>query len=76
MYGGVSTLKTRFLPWLGQGFYAAGGVLPDTSLGLLAEVSAKDREINDIQDMYENSMKSLEEDLTSTKIEADELKSE
>jgi len=39
-------------------------------------VAAKDREINEIQDMYETSLKGLEADLSQTRVEADELKAE
>jgi len=35
-YGGVDTLKSRLLPWLGAGFMASGaGVTSDTSLSLI-----------------------------------------
>ena len=35
-YGGVDTLKSRLLPWLGAGFMASGaGVSSDTSLSLI-----------------------------------------
>ena len=75
-YGGASIIKSRLLPWLGQGFLTATGVSTDTTLGVLAESAAKDREINDIQDTYERSMQNLEEDLSNTRGEADDLKHE
>ncbi|KAK2165880.1 hypothetical protein LSH36_44g00022 [Paralvinella palmiformis] len=76
MYGGASVIKSRLLPWLGQGIFTAGALTSDTSMGILAEVAAKDREINEIQDMYETSLKGLEADLSQTRVEADELKAE
>ena len=72
VYGGASVIKSRLLPWLGQGIIASSGA----SLSLLADSAAKDRELNDIQDMYEKSLNTLERDLESTRVEADELKAE
>jgi len=39
MYGGASVIKSRLLPWLGQGIFTAGALTSDTSMGILAEVS-------------------------------------
>ncbi len=76
VYGGASIIKSRLLPWLGSGLISSNGLSGDTSLKLLADSAAKDREINEIQDMYEKSINTLETDLQHTRIEADELKSE
>lgn len=77
MYGGANIIKSRLLPWLGQNFFTSGGsVTADTSLSVLAEASAKDREINDLQDMYEKSMDDLERDLQSMKTENQDLRDE
>ncbi|XP_067663181.1 mitochondria-eating protein-like isoform X4 [Haliotis asinina] len=77
MYGGANIIKSRLLPWLGQNFFTSGGsVTADTSLSVLAEASAKDREINDLQDMYERSMDDLERDLESMKTENQDLRDE
>ncbi|XP_046579448.1 mitochondria-eating protein-like isoform X7 [Haliotis rubra] len=77
MYGGANIIKSRLLPWLGQNFFTSGGsVTADTSLSVLAEASAKDREINDLQDMYEKSMDDLERDLESMKTENQDLRDE
>ena len=46
------------------------------SVGLLTESAEKDRELNNIQDMYEKSLVSLERDLEETRAEADDLKVE
>ena len=71
VYGGASTIKTRLLPWLGSGVLAAS---PEPSLSAMAEVAAKDREMNEIQDMYERSLQQLEEDLSQSRAETDELR--
>ena len=74
VYGGAAVLKGRLLPWLSQAVVAAGGGLGDATL--LAEVASKDRELNNIQDMYETSLNNIEDDLNNTKVEADELQNE
>ena len=48
----------------------------DTSLAVLAEAAAKDREINDMQDMYEKSMNDLETELQDAQAENKDLKDE
>ena len=42
----------------------------------MAESAAKDRELNQVQDMYERSLQTLEDDLRATRDEADNLKQE
>lgn len=72
VYGGASVLKSRLLPMLSQGLLAPSGLTAD----ILTEVASKDREINEVQDMYERSLQTLEDDLTNTRAEADDLKNE
>lgn len=77
MYGGASIIKSRLLPFLGQNFFTSGGsVTADTSLSVLAEASAKNREIDDLQDMYETSLNELEADLKDKEAENQDLRDE
>jgi hypothetical protein len=77
LYGGTNVIKSRLLPWLGQNFFTSGGaVTADTSLSVLAEAAAKDRELNDLQEMYEKSLGDLESDLQATHAENQDLKDE
>ncbi|KAK7097084.1 hypothetical protein V1264_004112 [Littorina saxatilis] len=77
LYGGTNIIKSRLLPWLGQNFFTSGGaVTADTSLSVLAEAAAKDRELADLQDMYEKSMNELEADLKDFQVENQDLKDE
>lgn len=77
LYGGTNIIKSRLLPWLGQNFFTSGGaVTADTSLSVLAEAAAKDRELSELQDMYEKSMNDLEAELLNTQAENQDLKDE
>ncbi|XP_048776362.1 mitochondria-eating protein-like isoform X5 [Ostrea edulis] len=77
MYGGASIIKSRLLPFLGQNFFTSGGsVTADTSLSVLAEAAAKNREIDELQDMYETSLTELEADLKDKEAENQDLKDE
>ncbi|XP_034300879.1 mitochondria-eating protein isoform X4 [Magallana gigas] len=77
MYGGASIIKSRLLPFLGQNFFTSGGsVTADTSLSVLAESAAKNREIDDLQDMYETSLNELEADLKDKEAENQDLRDE
>jgi hypothetical protein len=75
VYGGAAAIKTRLLPLLGN-LYVAGSRVDDAALSALSEAAAKDRELQQVQDVYETSLKALEEDLSLTKAEADQLKIE
>ena len=75
-YGGASVIKSRLLPWLGQGFFSSSAVSADTSLSVLAESAAKDRELNDLQDQFERSLTNLDDDLQATVAENNDLKAE
>ncbi|XP_074651373.1 mitochondria-eating protein-like [Tubulanus polymorphus] len=72
-YGGASIIKSRLLPWLSQGLLHTGGVTDDK---LISDCVAKDKEMNEIQDMYETSIQQLETDLRVTQDEANVLKAE
>jgi hypothetical protein len=66
------------LPWLSAQYFG-GSYLPsvsDATLNALSEAAAKGRELQEVQDMYEQSLKELETDLNDTKAEANELKVE
>jgi hypothetical protein len=77
MYGGASIIKSRLLPFLGQNFFTSGGsVTADTSISVLAEAAAKNREIDELQDMYETSLTELEADLKDKEAENQDLKDE
>ena len=77
MYGGANIIKSRLLPWLGQNFFTSGGaVTADTSLSVLAEAAAKDRELTDMQEMYEKSLDELDGELNTAKTENADLKDE
>ena len=75
-YGGAGIIKDRLLPWLGQGLVTVGGLTSDTSLSILADVAAKDRELGEVQDMYERSIQTLQSDLQQVQLEANDLKKE
>ena len=77
MYGGANIIKSRLLPWLGQNFFTSGGaVTADTSLSVLAEAAAKDRELSELQEMYEKSLDDLDMELQSARTENQDLKDE
>ncbi|XP_059169081.1 mitochondria-eating protein-like isoform X2 [Physella acuta] len=77
MYGGAGIIKSRLLPWLGQNFFTSGGaVTADTSLSVLAEAAAKDRELTELQDVYERSLDELDVELNRARTENQDLKDE
>lgn len=77
MYGGASIIKSRLLPFLGQNFFTSGGaVTADTSLSVLAEAATKNRELDDLQEMYEGSLRDLEVELRSRENENQDLRDE
>ncbi|XP_052278075.1 mitochondria-eating protein-like isoform X3 [Dreissena polymorpha] len=75
LYGGANVIKSRLLPFLGQTFFTSGST-SDTSLSVLAEAAAKSRELEDMQDMYEESLKDLETDLRTKELENQDLRDE
>ncbi|KAI8798990.1 mitochondria-eating protein, partial [Biomphalaria glabrata] len=77
LYGGANIIKSRLLPWLGQNFFTSGGaVTADTSLSVLAEAAAKDRELSELQEMYEKSLDELDVELQKARTENQDLKDE
>ena len=74
LYGGASIIKSRLLPWLGTGFFSGGTA--DASLSVIAEATSKNRELEELQDMYENSLKELERDLDAKEAENQDLRDE
>jgi len=75
MYGGASVIKTRLLPFLGQNFFTSGAP-SDASLSVLADATVKTREIEDMQDMYEDSLREVESDLRARELENQDLRDE
>jgi len=74
-YGGINTIKSRLLPWMGTGFVAAGpNVSKDTSLSLIKESVEKDRLLKEANEKHENDVAKLEIELATTKSELDETK--
>lgn len=75
MYGGASVIKSRLLPFLGQNFFTSGAT-SDASLSVLAETTSKNREIEELQDMYEDSLREIEADLRAKELENQDLRDE
>ncbi|XP_021352382.1 mitochondria-eating protein-like isoform X8 [Mizuhopecten yessoensis] len=77
MYGGSAIIKSRLLPFLGGNFFTTGGAMTaDASLSVLAEAAGKNRELDELQDMYEKSLQDLEGDLDDKKAELQDVKDE
>lgn len=77
MYGGVSIIKFRFLLFLGQNFFILGGlVIVDISFSVFVEVVVKNREIDDLQDMYEILFNELEVDFKDKEVENQDFRDE
>ncbi|XP_069129116.1 mitochondria-eating protein-like isoform X8 [Argopecten irradians] len=77
LYGGAAIIKSRLLPFLGSNFFTTGGaVTADASLSVLAEAAGKNRELDELQDMYEQSLQDLEVDLDSKKAELQDVRDE
>lgn len=77
MYGGVSIIKFRFLSFLGQNFFISGGlVIVDISFSVFVEVVVKNREIDDLQDMYEILFNELEVDFKDKEVENQDFRDE
>ncbi|XP_054876371.1 mitochondria-eating protein [Poeciliopsis prolifica] len=69
-YGGVDTLKTRFLPWLGSCFsMSRPSIADDTSLQLIQDATEKDRKMQELCLAHENEIRKLEVQLNSTNIQ-------
>ncbi|KAF7661431.1 hypothetical protein LDENG_00262100 [Lucifuga dentata] len=76
-YGGVDTLKTRLLPWLGTCFsMARPSVTDDTSLQLMQDSVEKDRRIRELSLSRENDMQRMETELCSTRLQLDSIRAD
>nr|XP_039263822.1 mitochondria-eating protein-like isoform X2 [Styela clava] len=74
-YGGVDTLKSRLLPWLGSGFTASSaGVTSDTSLSLLQESVEKDRKIAQLEAELRLSKDDLDNTVDNLRLSREESK--
>ncbi|KAK7919303.1 hypothetical protein WMY93_010587 [Mugilogobius chulae] len=76
-YGGVDTLKSRLLPWLGSCFsMARPSVSDDTSLQLMQDSREKDRKLRELSLCHDSDMQKLEAQLCSTRIQLDSARAE
>ncbi|XP_062306376.1 mitochondria-eating protein isoform X1 [Osmerus eperlanus] len=76
-YGGVDTLKSRLLPWLGTCFsMATPSVTTDTSLNLIQESVEKERKIRVLSASHDEDMNKMEAQLSSTRLQLDSVKQE
>ncbi|KAI1888715.1 hypothetical protein AGOR_G00171580 [Albula goreensis] len=76
-YGGVDTIKSRLLPWLGTCFtMTTGSVSPDTSLNLIQESVEKERKIRELSLSHESNMQKMETQLSTTRQELNTIKQE
>ncbi|KAF6026606.1 SPATA18 [Bugula neritina] len=73
MYGSSrSAIKSRLIPYLGTSYFGTGSVTADASLAVLA----KERELREVQDMYEDSLVTLEDELSLIRRENSDLRDE
>ncbi|CAL9695763.1 unnamed protein product [Knipowitschia caucasica] len=76
-YGGVDTLKSRLLPWLGSCFSMARPSLSDdTSFQLLQDSREKDRQLKELSLSHDSTMQKIEDQLCSTRIQLDSARAE
>ncbi|KAM4739196.1 mitochondria-eating protein [Anableps anableps] len=76
-YDGIETLKTRFLPWLGNCFsFSKPSVTDDTSLQLIQDSAEKDRKIRELSFSHESDMKKMEVQLSSTRLQLESVTAE
>ncbi|XP_021251453.1 mitochondria-eating protein isoform X3 [Numida meleagris] len=70
-YGGVETIKTRLLPWLGTCFsHATSGRLFETNLSFNQDSIEKERQL---RQLATSQTLQLQEELTSTRLELDRV---
>ncbi|XP_021251461.1 mitochondria-eating protein isoform X10 [Numida meleagris] len=73
-YGGVETIKTRLLPWLGTCFsHATSGRLFETNLSFNQDSIEKERQL---RQLATSQTLQLQEELTSTRLELDRVQQE
>ncbi|KAJ0065290.1 hypothetical protein NL108_007011, partial [Boleophthalmus pectinirostris] len=76
-YGGVDTLKSRLLPWLGSCFsMARPSVSDDTSLQLMQDSMEKDRKLRELSFSHDSDIQKMEAQLCSTRIQLDSVRAE
>ncbi|XP_029443673.1 mitochondria-eating protein isoform X2 [Rhinatrema bivittatum] len=74
-YGGIDTIKSRFLPWLGTCFsVSSANASPDTSFSLLQESLEKEKKLRELTSTQEQEMSMIESQLASTRLELDRVK--
>nr|XP_033801537.1 mitochondria-eating protein isoform X2 [Geotrypetes seraphini] len=74
-YGGIDTIKSRFLPWLGTCFsLSSPEVSPDTSFSILQESMDKEKRLRELTSTQEKEIQVIEAQLTSTRLELDRVK--
>ncbi|KAL2089869.1 hypothetical protein ACEWY4_014557 [Coilia grayii] len=74
-YGGVETLKSRLLPWLGTCFtMASSSVSTDTSLNLIQDSVEKDRKLRELAMSHETEKQKMETELCSTRLKLNSVK--
>uniref|UniRef100_A0A3B5LL71 Mitochondria-eating protein n=1 Tax=Xiphophorus couchianus TaxID=32473 RepID=A0A3B5LL71_9TELE len=75
--GGVDTLKTRFLPWLGSCFSISRPSIADgTSLHLIQGAAEKDRKTKELSLSQESEIRKLEVQLNSTSLQLESVTAE
>ncbi|XP_043985071.1 mitochondria-eating protein [Gambusia affinis] len=76
-YGGVDTLKSRFLPWLGSSFsISRPSIADDTSLQLIQDAAEMDRRMKELALAHESEIRKLEVQLKSTSIQLESVTAE
>ncbi|XP_014878678.1 mitochondria-eating protein isoform X2 [Poecilia latipinna] len=76
-YGGVDTLKTRFLPWLGSCFsISRPSIAEDTSLHLFQDAAEKERKMKELLLSHESEIRKMEAQLNSTNLQLESVTAE
>ncbi|XP_008405708.1 mitochondria-eating protein isoform X2 [Poecilia reticulata] len=76
-YGGVDTLKTRFLPWLGSCFpISRPSVADDTSLHRFQDAAEKERKMKELALSHESEIRKMEAQLNSTSLQLESVTAE
>ncbi|XP_030047232.1 mitochondria-eating protein isoform X2 [Microcaecilia unicolor] len=74
-YGGIDTIKSRFLPWLGTCFSVSSpDVSPDTSFSLLQESLEKEKRLRELTSTQDKEIQMIETQLNSTRLELNRVK--
>ncbi|XP_014827169.1 PREDICTED: mitochondria-eating protein-like isoform X2 [Poecilia mexicana] len=76
-YGGVDTLKTRFLPWLGSCFsISRPSIAEDTSLHFFQDAAEKERKMKELLLSHESEIRKMEAQLNSTSLQLESVTAE